>query len=96
MWPRGLSKTALKIDEWARELAPSAELRKWFAHDPQRWEVFQQRYRSELAADDRQQQMRRLLADAGGRPITLVYGAKDEEHNQAVVLRDVMSRLHRR
>ncbi|RXZ36725.1 DUF488 family protein [Oxalobacteraceae bacterium CAVE-383] len=93
LWPRGRSKESLKLDQWARELAPSDELRKWFGHDPQRWEVFQQRYRSELAEAEKVQQMQLLLADAAGRPMTLVYGAKDEQHNQAVVLREVMSKL---
>ncbi|ABR91549.1 uroporphyrin-III C-methyltransferase [Janthinobacterium sp. Marseille] len=93
LWPRGRSKESLKLDQWARELAPTDELRKWFGHEPQHWEVFQQRYRSELAETEKLQQMQLLLADAAGRSITLVYGAKDEQHNQAVVLRDVMSKL---
>jgi uncharacterized protein YeaO (DUF488 family) len=93
LWPRGRSKESLKLDQWARELAPTDELRKWFGHDPQHWEVFQQRYRSELAETEKLQQMQLLLADATGRPITLIYGAKDEQHNQAVVLREVMSKL---
>jgi uncharacterized protein YeaO (DUF488 family) len=96
LWPRGRSKETLKLDQWARELAPSTELRNWFGHDPQRWEIFQQRYRSELALEEMQQQMQLLLANAKGKPITLVYGAKDELHNQAVVLRDVLSRLHQK
>lgn len=94
IWPRGRSKETLELDQWARDLAPSADLRKWFGHDPKRWEAFQQRYRSELEAEEKQEQMRRLLAEADGRSITLIYGAKDEEHNQAIVLRDVLSRLH--
>ncbi|MGF6603913.1 uncharacterized protein YeaO (DUF488 family) [Paraburkholderia sp. GAS448] len=93
VWPRGRSKETLKLDEWVRELAPGTELRKWFGHDPQRWEAFQQRYRSELDSEEMQARMRQLLSDAGGQPITLVYGARDEEHNQAIVLRDVLLRL---
>ena len=93
LWPRGRNKESLKLDQWARELAPTDELRKWFGHDPQHWEVFQQRYRSELAEAEKLQQMQLLLANAAGRLITLVYGAKDEQHNQAVVLREVMSKL---
>jgi uncharacterized protein YeaO (DUF488 family) len=96
LWPRGRSKETLKLDQWARELAPSTELRNWFGHDPQRWEIFQQRYRTELAREEMQQQMQLLLADAKGKPITLVYGAKDEQHNQAVVLCDVLSQLHQK
>jgi uncharacterized protein YeaO (DUF488 family) len=90
IWPRGIKKEALKFDNWARELAPSTELRKWFGHDPQRWAVFQERYRAELAADDKQALLHELLAAAGKSAITLLYSAKDEEHNQAVVLRDVL------
>src|SRR5579864_1271722 len=93
VWPRGRSKETLKLDEWVRELAPGTELRKWFGHDPQRWDAFQQRYRSELDSEEMQARMRQLLSDAGGQPITLVYGARDEEHNQAIVLRDVLLRL---
>jgi uncharacterized protein YeaO (DUF488 family) len=68
-------------------------LRKWFGHDPKRWEAFEQRYQSELASEEQQERMRRLLSDSRGRPISLIYGAKDENHNQAVVLRDVLSCL---
>ena len=93
IWPRGRSKATLKLDQWARDLAPSADLRKWFGHDPKRWEAFQQRYRSELDAEEKREQIRRLLAEAADRSVTLIYGAKDEEHNQAIVLRDVLSRL---
>lgn len=95
VWPRGRSKETLKLDQWSRELAPSAALREWFGHDPQRWTEFQQRYRDELDGEEMQARMRQLLIDAGGQQITLVYGAKDEEHNQAIVLRDVLMHLHR-
>ncbi len=93
VWPRGRSKETLALDQWARELAPSTELRKWFGHEPERWEVFQQRYRGELDEPELQERMHSLLADAHGRTITLVYGAKDEELNQAVVLREVLLQL---
>ena len=91
IWPRGLNKAALKLDQWARDLAPSADLRKWFGHDPQRWDDFRQRYLSELRAEAQQERMRHLLADADGRAMTLVYGAKDEEHNHAIVLQQALS-----
>jgi uncharacterized protein YeaO (DUF488 family) len=94
VWPRGRSKQKLALDQWARDLAPSAQLRKWFGHIPKRWEVFQQRYRAELDTEEAQEQIRRLLTDANGQLITLIYGAKDEEHNQAIVLRDVLSHRH--
>ena len=93
VWPRGRSKVALALDQWASDLAPSTTLRKWFGHDPKRWEAFEQRYRSELASEEQQERMRRLLSDSAGRPISLIYGAKDENHNQAVVLREVLSCL---
>ncbi|MEW9583991.1 DUF488 domain-containing protein [Paraburkholderia sp. DGU8] len=96
VWPRGRSKETLKLDEWLRELAPSAELREWFGHDPERWTEFQQRYRDELDSDEMRARVQQLLKDAADQRITLVYGAKDEEHNQAVVLRDVLLHLHKR
>jgi uncharacterized protein YeaO (DUF488 family) len=93
LWPRGRSKETLQLALWARELAPTAELRKWFGHEAGRWDAFKERYRRELAAEDKQEQMRQLLANAKGSSITLVYGAKDQEHNQAVVLREALSDL---
>jgi uncharacterized protein YeaO (DUF488 family) len=93
IWPRGRSKESLELDAWARDIAPTAELRKWFAHDPGRWEIFQQRYRAELTDEAQQKRLQDLLVAADGRAITLIYGAKDEEHNQAIVLREVLSAL---
>ncbi|TMG32562.1 MAG: DUF488 family protein [Chloroflexi bacterium] len=87
LWPRGVRKDALKLDLWLRELAPSNELRKWFGHDPRRWEEFERRYYSELQRPERQEQLHELLALARKGPVTLLYGARDEEHNEAVVLR---------
>lgn len=94
VWPRGVKKETLALDQWAKELAPSAELRKWFNHDPAKWEEFQRKYAAEL--DEKSDQRRDLLAKAGDRPILLVYSAKDEEHNQAVVLRSVLEKDRRR
>jgi uncharacterized protein YeaO (DUF488 family) len=93
VWPRGRIREDLALAEWARDLAPSTRLRRWFAHDPTRWGLFQKRYRKELASPAQRAGLRSLLTRAGGRSITLVYGARDEEHNQAVVLRDVLSRM---
>ena len=87
LWPRGVSKDALKLDLWLRELAPSNELRKWFGHDPRRWEEFERRYYSELQRPERQEQLHELLALARKGPVTLLYGARDDEHNEAVALR---------
>lgn len=93
LWPRGRSRETLALAQWMRDIAPSDALRKWFGHEPQRWEAFQQRYLAELQTDEQLLRMRSLLADAAGQPITLVYGAKDGEHNQAVVLREALLRL---
>jgi len=96
VWPRGRSRQTLQLADWAKELAPSTKLRQWFDHDPARWETFQQRYRRELAPAAQQARLHALLAAAGAAPLTLVYGAKDEDHNNAVVLRDVLLQMSRR
>lgn len=92
-WPRGRSRDALRLDAWARELAPSPELIRWFGHDPARWDDFRARYRAELATPGCRQQLRALLDAAYPQPLTLVYGARDEERNQAVVLREALLEL---
>jgi uncharacterized protein YeaO (DUF488 family) len=84
LWPRGLTKEKAKVDLWLKEIAPSAELRKWFGHDPTKWVEFKKRYGAELKANAAQ--VAQLRAEAKKGPVTLVYGAKDEEHNDAVVL----------
>lgn len=90
VWPRGLRRADLGLDEWARDLAPTTELRKWFNHVEERWEDFRRKYLAELAAPDQQARMAALLEAAGKKPLTLLYGAHDAEHNQAVVLRDAL------
>jgi uncharacterized protein YeaO (DUF488 family) len=85
VWPRGVRKEELALDEWQRELAPSTGLRQWFGHDPARWERFRERYFAELEGE--QEGVRALRARARKGRVTLVYGAKDREHNQAVALR---------
>ncbi len=92
LWPRGVSKERAHLDEWARELAPSAELRTWFGHDPDRFAEFERRYRAELAAHDEKLDELRRRAREG--TLTLVYGARDEEHDDAVVLAELV-REHR-
>lgn len=88
LWPRGVSKARADLDAWLRDVAPSTELRKWFGHDPARWDEFVRRYRAELAANPAALQP---LLDAARRgPVTLLYAARDEVHNEAVVLRDVL------
>ncbi|MFO7550889.1 MAG: DUF488 domain-containing protein [Haliea sp.] len=88
VWPRGVRKVDLRLDWWARELAPSTELRKWFGHDPDRWAEFRRRYRDELA--QMPETLSTLLDYCRQGPITLVFGARDREHNQVVALREVL------
>jgi|SRR5579884_731572 len=96
VWPRGLSKDDLDIDLWAKELAPSTKLRQWFGHDPERWPEFRKRYEHELRESAAADEIRNIIASAKDkRAITLVYGAKDEEHNQAVVLKALFEKLGR-
>jgi uncharacterized protein YeaO (DUF488 family) len=89
LWPRGVRRDALRLDEWCKEVAPSAALRKWFGHDPARWPEFRARYEQELAGNA---EVARLAGIAAARRLTLVYAAADAEHNDAVVLRDVINR----
>jgi uncharacterized protein YeaO (DUF488 family) len=88
LWPRGLRKAKAGIDQWAKELAPSSPLRKWFGHNPARWPAFQIRYAREVRQHRDQFKQLRNLARQG--PITLVYSAHDEIHNDAVVLRSLL------
>jgi uncharacterized protein YeaO (DUF488 family) len=88
VWPRGVSRERAQLDEWARELAPSDELRKWFDHLPERFGEFRSRYRDELAAHSERVGGLRRRAQRG--PLTIVYAARDEEHNNAVVLAELI------
>ena len=88
LWPRGVSKIDAALDEWMKELAPSTELRKWFGHDPERWQEVGRRYRAELS--DHGVLLSKLRALARKGQVTLVYSAHDELHNDAVVLRNVL------
>ena len=93
LWPRGVSRDEARLDEWARELAPSAELRRWFGHDPARFAEFRRRYTDELASQP--QKLRELRKRAREGTLTLVYSARDAEHNDALVLADVVRRGRR-
>jgi uncharacterized protein YeaO (DUF488 family) len=94
LWPRGIKKSDLRLHSWVKELAPSTALRKWFAHDVTRWPEFRSRYRKELATPEVRRLIKGLIAEAGSPPaITLVYAARDTEHNEAVVLRDKIRRF---
>ena len=88
LWPRGVNKENLDLDLWAKELAPSDALRRWFGHDPARWREFAVRYPRELRAGPARQLIDELSRRAAHGNVTLVYGARDEEHNGAIVLRD--------
>lgn len=93
IWPRGISKERAALDLWAKDIAPSTGLRKWFGHDPARWDEFRARYRAEL--EPRRAELRTLLDQSGGRPLTLLFAAHDTVHNQAVVLKTVLDELDR-
>lgn len=86
MWPRGVRKSSLEGDEWLKDVAPSSELRGWFGHDPDRFSEFAERYRAEL--EERPEVLEPILRAARKGPVTLLYAAKDTEHNHAIVLRD--------
>jgi uncharacterized protein YeaO (DUF488 family) len=88
LWPRGVSKVDARLDCWIKDIAPSAELRVWFDHDPARWDEFQRRYRAELSAQPHVLRDIRRRAREGR--VTLVYAARDQAHNDAVVLRNVL------
>jgi uncharacterized protein YeaO (DUF488 family) len=90
VWPRGVSKDDLKVDQWLKNVAPTTELRKWFGHDPDRWDQFKKRYFQELTAHPDEVAALRQRAD--GHRLTLVYAAKDQEHNNAVALKEYLER----
>ena len=90
LWPRGVRKADAAIDRWLKELAPSTELRRWFGHQPSRWEEFRRRYAAELSRNTALLDELRTLAQKGR--LTLVYAARDEVHNEAVMLREVLRR----
>jgi uncharacterized protein YeaO (DUF488 family) len=88
LWPRGLTKDRAAVDLWLKDVAPSVELRKWFEHDPAKWDQFQARYRKELSKQ--KDGLKLLKAKAKEHTVTLVYGARDEEHNGALVLKKIL------
>ena len=96
LWPRGIRKEALALDQWRKEVAPSGELRKWFNHDPERWREFELRYLKELKEPAASEHLRALAALAAGGTLTLVFSSHDAEHNNAVVLKGQIERLARR
>ncbi len=88
LWPRGLTKERAAVDWWMKDLVPSPELRKWFGHDPAKWKQFQTCYLKEL--QEQQKTLRQLKQTCAEQNVTLVYGARDAEHNEAVVLKEVL------
>ncbi len=86
LWPRGISKEKLKVDLWLKEIAPSDGLRKWFSHDPERWEEFKSHYFEELEAN--REPVERILQEAGRRPVTLLFSSKEQELNNAAALKE--------
>jgi len=90
LWPRGLTKQGAKIDLWLKDVAPSAELRRWFGHDPDKWDEFRKRYQKELK--DKNDLIKLLKRKAKAGAITLIYSARDEEHNSALVLKQFLRR----
>ena len=93
LWPRGLSKAEAAIDEWLKDLGPSTELRKWFGHDPERWTDFKKRYAVELTAADKQELLENIAQQAKRNNVTLVYSAKDREHNDVRVLEELVRKM---
>lgn len=91
LWPRGLTKERAKIDLWLKDVAPSAALRQWYGHAPERWEEFRRRYREELQASPAREALERLRGLAREEAVTLIVGARDSEHSDGAVLREVLS-----
>ncbi|HET9850189.1 MAG TPA: DUF488 domain-containing protein [Candidatus Saccharimonadales bacterium] len=88
LWPRGLSKEKLRLDIWLKEVGPSNELRKWFNHDPAKWQEFKSRYKKEITGTETFKELKKIVDENS--LVTLVYGAADEEHNQAVALKEFL------
>lgn len=89
VWPRGFTKEKARVDEWRKDLGPSDALRKWFAHDPEKWDEFRRRYRTELQKGGKWADLMMIAERAKKEPVTLVFSAKDTERNQAVALREM-------
>lgn len=90
LWPRGLTKDKARIDLWLKDIAPSNELRKWFAHDPQKWSAFKSKYIQELKSKN--EALSQLHAKLKEGVVTLIYAARDKEHNEAVILQELLTR----
>lgn len=93
MWPRGISKERARAVEWRKDLAPTTSLRKWFGHEPAKWTEFRRRYRTELTRSGIMEELKNLARLSPRKTITLLYSAADKEHNQAVVLKELIDEL---
>ncbi len=89
LWPRGMKKEEVKIDEWLKEISPSDDLRKWFGHDPSKYEEFKKRYTKEL--EEHSEILEKIKKEAKRKTVTLLFSARDEEHNNATVMREILS-----
>ena len=92
LWPRGLTKEKARVDVWLKEIAPSAELRKWFNHEPSKWSEFKKRYWAEMSSNS--EAVSALKKHVANGKVTIVYGAKDEEHNDAVAIKQYLDKEH--
>lgn len=92
VWPRGMSKEKAKLDHWMKEIGPSSDLRKWFGHDPEKFADFKEKYKEELRSGDQQEELNKLkdVTKENNKNVTLLYSAKDEKHNQARVLKEIL------
>jgi uncharacterized protein YeaO (DUF488 family) len=90
LWPRGLKKEEARVDEWLKEIAPSTELRKWFGHDPEKWPEFRKKYKQELKSHAGL--IKRIKSEAKGESVTLLFAAKNADQNQAIVLKEILSK----
>jgi len=93
LWPRGISKSEAEIDEWLKDLGPTTELRKWFGHDPEKWEEFKRKYIQELSNPDKGAILRNIARTAEHTSVTLVYSARDTEHSDVKVIEELVNRL---
>ncbi len=93
LWPRGLSKSEAQINEWLKDLGPSTDLRKWFGHDPEKWEEFKKRYLKELSSPEKIKLLEDIARKAKQDSITLIYSARDTEHSDANVLEELITKM---
>ncbi|MBZ5564218.1 MAG: DUF488 family protein [Acidobacteriia bacterium] len=93
LWPRGLTKEKLRVDEWMRAIAPSATLRKWYGHKPEKWEEFRRRFRAELEKPPRKELLDELIKRARKEKVTLVFGARDAQHSNATVIAEMIRQI---